>query len=137
MIPLEKLQPNDVDKFWPQAKPLIEDAMNHSGTIADIDPEFVLQQIKKNNMHFWIGLDKDEIAVVHVTQFSERPKRKALLILFTGAKKWSIDAWIWHLDVLKEFARQHNCKVVVGGGRFGWIKKLKPDFVRVQFDIEV
>jgi hypothetical protein len=137
MIPLMGLQPDEVDDFWPHVKPFIEKAMIRTGVIHDYDPEYVLDQLKTLRMQCWIGHEGSDIKVVHITTIDEFPKRRVLGIPFVGAQEGSIDDWIGHIEIFKEFAKAHGCSVVRGWGRKGWERKLNPNTVRIEFDIEV
>lgn len=137
MIPLIGLQQNEIEPFWPYVKPFIEKAMRRTGVDKDYDPEFVLNQLLTNKMQCWVGHKDQEIRVVHVTAIDEYPKRRVLGIPFVGAVGGSIDEWIDHIEVFKEFAREHECQAIRGWGRKGWEKVLDPDVVRIEFDIEV
>ena len=77
------------------------------------------------------------LIAVFVTQMIKHPKRKILTIPYVGAENGTIDTWIEAMDTFKAFAKEHGCEAVRGWGRKGWEKVLKPDSVRIEFDIEV
>lgn len=137
MMPLIVLQADEIDHFWPLVSPFIEKAMIRTGVIKDYDPEYVLNNLRAGYMQCWIGHEGEDIKVVHITMIDDLPKRKVLKIPLVGAEEGSIDNWIEHLQVFKEFARAHGCSVVRGGGRRGWERKLHPDKVHILFDIEI
>lgn len=137
MIPLIGLQQDEIVGMWPHVRPFIEKAMQRTGIIQDFDPEYVLEELQNFNMQCWVGHENDRIVVVHITKIDVFPKRKVLWVLFTGAIEGTINDWLEHVEVFKAFAREYECTAVRGGGRLGWVKKLKPDVVRVEFDIEV
>lgn len=137
MIPLIGLQQDEIVGMWPHVRPFVEKAMERTGVIHDVDPEYVLERLKTFDMQCWIGHENDRIVVVHISQIQTFEKRNILCIPFTAAVENTIADWLDHIEIFKDFAKAHDCAVVRGGGRLGWIKKLKPDFIRVQFDIEV
>lgn len=137
MIPIIGLQPDEIEGMWPHVRPFIEKAMQRTGVIKDHDPDYVFEQLRTLNMQCWVGHKDDRIIVVHVTKIDVFPKRKVLWVLFTGAVEGTIDDWLEHIEVFKAFAQEHDCAAVRGGGRLGWVKKLHPDMIRVEFDIEV
>lgn len=137
MIPLIWVNPEDVDAIWSQIAPLIEKAMVRTGVDKSYDVDFVRLQIKAERFQCWVGVSDDRIIVAHVSTIEVKPKRKIFCIPLTGAVEGTIEDWIEHIDVFSDFAKEHGCSTVRGYGRLGWVKKLKPDDVRVEFDIEV
>lgn len=137
MIPLIGLQPGEVEEFWPHVRPFIEKAMARTGILKSYDPEYVFEKLKTFEFQCWIGHSNKQIKVVHITTIEVKPKRKILCIPFVGAVEGTIEDWIDHLEVFKEFAKAHGCTTVRGYGRKGWEKVLQPDDVRIEFDIEV
>ena len=137
MIPLIGLQPDEIEPCWPTVRPFIAKAMARTGIDKNYDVDHLLQYCKKGEMQVWVGHDDVDVVVVHVTEVEVYPKRKILAIPFTGAVEGTIDDWLDHIKVFEAFAQAHGCAAVRGFGRLGWIKKLEPDHVRVEFDIEV
>lgn len=128
---------DEIDYWWDQVEPLIHKPLWRTGAIREYESDDILRFIKTRDMQCWIAHDGAEILAVGVTEIVQYPRRNVLAIVTVGAKNGSIDAWIDHLDTLKAFAERHDCGVIRAWGRKGWAKKLKPDAVRIEFDIEV
>lgn len=78
----------------------------------------IKEKIKAGEMFIWPNTDS-----VIVTEFAEYPRYRVLSInLVAGNYKEVIEM----LPSLEEFAKQCDCKKIIGGGRKGWIRKLKP-----------
>ena len=78
----------------------------------------IKQKIKSGLMYIWPNKDS-----VIITEFAEYPRYRVLSInLVAGNYKEVIEM----LPSLEEFAKQCNCKKIIGGGRIGWKRKLKP-----------
>ena len=105
--------------------------------VKDYDTDYVYERVKDARMQCWIAHEDDRITAVFVTQVIKNPKRKILTIPYVGAENGTIDTWIEAIDTFKDFAKEHGCEAVRGWGRKGWEKVLKPDSVRIEFDIEV
>ena len=137
MIPILWVKGCDVEQIWETIEPLIAKAMMRTGVIKSFDPEFVKLQVLSERWQCWVGTENDAIKVVYITFIENFPKRKVLEIPLVGAIDNLIDMWIDHIEVFKNFAKAHGCSAVRGGGRKGWEKKLNPDAVRIEFEIEV
>lgn len=113
-------------------KPLIRMEMTKDFDVSDL-----YREITEQNMQCWLVIREDRIIGVCLTQILIYPRRKVLGIPFLGMEPHSIHQWLGHLEVLKSFARYHGCSAIRGWGRKGWVKILKPDIVRVEFDLGV
>lgn len=131
------VQPDEIDAYWFLIHPLLMKPFVRMEINKDYDVEYVREQVKIGKMQCWIAHKDEKIQSVFITQVHAFPKRKVLSIPFVGAEKGTIDDWIEAIDTFKEFARAHDCEVIRGWGRKGWERVLKPDSVRIEFDIEV
>jgi hypothetical protein len=78
----------------------------------------IKEKIRAGEMFIWPNKDS-----VIITEFAEYPRYRVLSInLVAGNYKEVIEM----LPSLEEFAKQCDCKKIIGGGRKGWIRKLKP-----------
>lgn len=127
----------EIDEWWPQIRHLVEKPLVRTGVIADFSPEDVRDLIRSGDMQCWIGHSDGKILVCGITEIMVYPRRKVLGIPFVGAEDGSIALWLAHIETLKDFARHHGCEIVRGWGRKGWVRALRPDHERVEFDIEV
>ena len=131
------IQPEDITVYWPYILPLLAKPFVRMELLKDYDPSYVLGEVKAKRMQCWIAYANDKIDAVFVTEIIDFPKRKILTIPYVGAETGTIDTWIEAMDTFKAFAKEHGCAAIRGWGRKGWEKVLKPDSVRIEFDIEV
>jgi hypothetical protein len=131
------IQPDEITVYWPYILPLLAKPFVRMELLKDYDPSYVLGEVKAKRMQCWIAHANDKIDAVFVTQIISHPKRKILTIPYVGAETGTIDTWIDAMDTFKAFAIEHGCAAIRGWGRKGWEKVLKPDSVRIEFDIEV
>lgn len=134
---LHGIQPDEIMIYWPYIQPLLNKPFVRMELLKDYDVEYVLEEVKAQRMQCWIAHSNDKIDAVFVTQIINHPKRKILTIPYVGAEPGTIDTWIEAIDVFKAFAKENGCAAIRGWGRKGWEKVLKPDSVRIEFDIEV
>ena len=134
---LHGVQPEEIDPLWPLLEPLLLKPLVRTEIIKDYDTSYVRDMMKDYKMQCWIAHEEDKINAVFITQIDDYPKRKVLSIPLVGAVNGTIDTWIGAMDTFKEFAKAHDCEAIRGWGRKGWEKVLKPDSVRIEFDIEV
>lgn len=137
MVNLYGIQPEEITVYWPYILPLLNKPFTRMEIIKDYDVGYVLGEVKAKRMQCWIAHADDKIDAVFVTQIINNPKRKLLTIPYVGAESGTIDTWIDAMDTFKAFAKAHDCAAIRGWGRKGWAKVLKPDSVRIEFDIEV
>ena len=78
----------------------------------------IKKRIKAGLMYIWPAKDS-----VMITEFADYPRYRVLNIIFLGGDYKELEEM---LPSVEEFARQCDCKQIIGGGRKGWIKKLKP-----------
>ena len=131
------IQPEEIDMYWPYVLPLLNKPFTRMEILKDYDTGYVREQVRKKHMQCWIAHENDQINAVFVTEVIKNPKRKILTIPYVGAVNGTIDTWIGAIDTFKAFARENGCEAIRGWGRKGWEKVLKPDSVRIEFDIEV
>ena len=131
------IQPEEITVYWPYILPLLNKPFTRMEIVKDYDVGYVLEEVKAKRMQCWIAHADDKIDAVFVTQIINNPKRKLLTIPYVGAESGTIDTWIDAMDTFKAYAKEHDCAAIRGWGRKGWEKVLKPDSVRIEFEIEV
>ena len=58
-----------------------------------------------------------------ITEIIEYPRLKAINLLFCGGDYKELQSM---LPSIEQFAKHFGCKRLYGGGRKGWLRKLKP-----------
>lgn len=134
---LHGLSPKEVQQYWQYIEPLLSKPFTRMEIIKDYDTDYVYDQLMENRMQCWISHENEKLTAVFITQINIFPKRKVLSIPYVGAVNGTIDTWIDAIEVFKDFAKANDCGAVRGWGRKGWERVLKPDSVRIEFDIEV
>lgn len=137
MTNLHGIQPDQLPIYWPYVLPLLEKPFIRLELFKDYGTDYVLEQVRALKMQCWIAHEDNKITAVFITQVLDNPNRKVLAIPYVGAESGTIDTWIDAMDTFKAFARENGCTIIRGWGRKGWEKVLKPDSVRIEFDIEV
>ena len=99
---------------WQRCKPYIEKAIKHQDafTIQDVE-----DKIRIGHLHLWPG-EKSAM----ITEFVNLPQIKALNLLFCGGDFEELKKMLYYIE---DFARNAGIKRLYGGGRQGWIRKLK------------
>lgn len=128
---------DEVAEWWPHLAPMITKALERTGVISDITTDDILEFLEDQDMQCWVAHDGESVLAVGITQIMIFPQRKVLAIPYVGAIYGTIEDWLKHIEDLKQFAREKGCTAIRGWGRKGWVKMLRPDVVRIEFDIEV
>ena len=99
---------------WERCKPFIEKAVKHqdSYTIDDVE-----DKIRHGLFHLWPG--KESAFVTEIIIF---PQNKAMNLLFCGGNYKEIEEILESIEI---FAKNAGIKRLYGGGRKGWIRKIK------------
>jgi hypothetical protein len=100
---------------WIFAKPLIKEALKHTDCYNLQDVE---EGIKNGVFHLWVG-EKSAM----ITEMIEYPQLRAINLLFCGGDYEELQSM---LPSIEQFAKHFGCKRLYGGGRKGWLRKLKP-----------
>ena len=77
----------------------------------------IKEKIRLGMFHLWPG--KDSVMITEIVEF---PRVKVLNILFLGGKFEELQSM---LPSIEQFAKHFGCKRIFGGGRKGWLRKLK------------
>lgn len=131
------LPADDAEQLWPDLAPLYAKALKRTGADKDYSTDDILTLVKSQDMQCWFVHDRLRVVCAVITQILVYPQRKVLGVVLVGALPGTIKSWLDHIEVMKNFARDHGCTALRGWGRKGWERALNPDVVRVEFDIEV
>ncbi len=77
----------------------------------------IKEKIRQGMFHIWPGKNS-----VMITEFVEYPRMKAMNLLFCGGDYKELEAM---LPSFEQFAKHFGCKRIYGGGRKGWLRKIK------------
>ena len=104
---------------WDSIKEYAEGCAKY--TFGRFTADDMLEGLLTKDQQLWIAFDDDGIYAFWVTEVSEYPQKRALLMHFVGGK--NIKAWgKIGLKQLQKFARDTGCTTIESYGRPGWEK---------------
>ena len=114
VVELKTQEKQPWEQEWARCKPFIEKAVKYqdSYTIDDIEAK-----IRSGIFHLWPGKRS-----AYITEFVLYPQVKALNLLFCGGDYKELEQM---LPSIEAFAKAAGIKRLYGGGRKGWIRKIK------------
>lgn len=114
VVKLKTQEKQPWEQEWARCKPFIEKAVKYqdSYTIDDIE-----DKIRSGIFHLWPGKRS-----AYITEFVLYPQVKALNLLFCGGDYKELEQM---LPSIEGFAKAAGIKRLYGGGRKGWIRKIK------------
>ena len=114
VVELKTQEKQPWEQEWARCKPFIEKAVKYqdSYTIDDIE-----DKIRSGIFHLWPGKRS-----AYITEFVLYPQVKALNLLFCGGDYKELEQM---LPSIEGFAKAAGIKRLYGGGRKGWIRKIK------------
>lgn len=114
VVDIQEAQREPWEVEWERCKPYIAKAVKHqdSYTIDDIE-----DKIRGGIFHLWPGKKS-----AYITEFVMFPQLKAMNLLFCGGDYEELEEM---LPYIEEFAKKAGIQRLYGGGRKGWIRKLK------------
>ena len=114
VVELKTQEKQPWEQEWARCKPFIEKAVKYqdSYTINDIE-----DKIRSGIFHLWPGKRS-----AYITEFVLYPQEKALNLLFCGGDYKELEQM---LPSIEAFAKAAGIKRLYGGGRKGWIRKIK------------
>ena len=114
VVELKTQEKQPWEQEWARCKPFIEKAVKYqdSYTINDIE-----DKIRLGIFHLWPGKRS-----AYITEFVLYPQVKALNLLFCGGDYKELEQM---LPSIEAFAKAAGIKRLYGGGRKGWIRKIK------------
>ena len=116
----ETLQQTQFDRIeglreeWLRVKPLIVKALEHDELYEIIDVEY---KIGNGTFLLWTGKQS-----AMITEFQEFPSKKICNLLFCGG---NFEELVQITSTIEDFCKLCGVTKLFGGGRRGWIKKLK------------
>jgi len=109
--------------LWPYCLDMLKPAMERDDW--SYTPELLHKAVKENKMQLWVvGDDAGFVKSSIITEIKTRPIGKVLVARYLGG----VDAELWIKyanDVLKKFAKDHDCVKIEAYGRLGWRKMAK------------
>ena len=114
VVELKTQEKQPWEQEWARCKPFIEKAVKYqdSYTINDIE-----DKIRSGIFHLWPGKRS-----AYITEFVLYPQVKALNLLFCGGDYKELEQMV---PAIESFAKAAGIKRLYGGGRKGWIRKIK------------
>ena len=121
------VEPRHVERFWPLAEFMVNEALNYSGKYAD--SKHIYEYLLKDMMQCWIMFGSDEneenkVFGIGITRISEMPNYNQLeIVICTGKRR---DLWEdQFVDTITKFAKSNGCKRLCIWARPGWEKVSK------------
>ena len=99
---------------WERSKPYIEKAMKYQDLYTIDD---VCSKIEDGSFLLWPGTRS-----AMVTEFVDFPQKRVCNLIFCGGDYKELKEITDHVEI---FAKKMNCSALYGGGRKGWLKKIK------------
>lgn len=114
----------NIDGVWLMIKDYAKGAADY--TYGRFTANDIRTGLKTKNQQLWIAHEDEEALGFVVTQISDYPQMRSLIMHFTGGKelpKWKS----MMLEELQNFAYNNGCDVIESQGRKGWGKVFKDD----------
>ena len=128
ITPLDNTQ---VDYLWHKLKPYFEGAAEY--TYGRFTANDIRTKLKNSpTQQLWIAHEEEDVYGFVITQPSDYPQLRALVMHFTGGTglmKWKSQM----LSTLQEYARNNGCDIIESFGRGGWGKVFKDDGFKSRF----
>ena len=99
---------------WERSKPYIERSMKYQDLYTIDD---VCSKIEDGSFLLWPGTRS-----AMVTEFVDFPQKRVCNLIFCGGDYKELKEITDHVEI---FAKKMNCSALYGGGRKGWLKKIK------------
>jgi hypothetical protein len=124
------IEQKNIDKIWHKVKGFAEDAAEY--TYGRFTANDIRTNLKNNHQQLWIAHEGDEVYGFVVTEPTDYPQMKALIMHFTAGK----EVLLWKDEMLKwirAFAKEQGCEIIESYGRVGWSKVFKDDGFQKRF----
>jgi hypothetical protein len=116
------VQPLEAKEWWGTVDGWLQEAIDQD-PFKSLGIDDIHSAVEKQEMQLWVVLTPTPKAAV-ITQIANYPKSKTLAVVLCGGIELS--TWIGSLvDVLRRFAKHHDCQSVACNGRKGWVRVLK------------
>lgn len=119
-----------IESVWPQIEGYLKGAADY--TYGRFSIEDIKHGVLTSPQQLWIAFDDRKIYGAVVTEITQYPKLKTLMMHFTGGielPKWKNEM----LKTLQKFAKDFECNVIESYGRRGWEKVFKDDGFKSRF----
>jgi hypothetical protein len=119
-----------IDSVWPSVEQYLKGAADYTYgrfTVGDIK-----NRLYTAPQQLWIAYDEETVYGVVVTELTQYPQMRTLVMHFTGGTelpKWKNEM----LQILQRFAKDQGCSVIESYGRIGWEKVFKNDGFKSRF----
>lgn len=112
--PPQQQSKEDWELEFERLEPHIISALKHQDryNLSDIK-----EKIGQGVFHIWPGKD-----AFYISSFGEFPKYRILNLFLCGGNYEELEEM---LKSIEQFAKQWECKYLYGGGRKGWLRKIK------------
>jgi hypothetical protein len=115
-----RVLPAHVEPLWPLVRDYIRAAMRHG-----YDEFYAESDIRRDcasgNAQLWVACDAEGIAAALVSRIAAYPKRRICQVPLIGGR--DMRRWLEPMQTLiEDFAREHGCTHMEGGGRSGWCR---------------
>lgn len=119
-----------VASVWPDIEQYMQGAAEY--TYGRFTVEDIKEGLLSKPHQLWIAFDDRKIYGAVVTEISEYPQLKALVMHFTGGIK--LNEWKNEmLQMLQRFGKDCGCTIIESYGRPGWEKVFKDDGFKSRF----
>jgi hypothetical protein len=119
-----------IESVWPDIEQYMQGAAEY--TYGRFTVEDIKQGVLTTPQQLWIAFDDRKIYGAVVTEVSDYPQMKTLIMHFTGGIK--LDEWKDKmLQMLQRFGKDCGCKIIESYGRPGWEKVFKDDGFKSRF----
>jgi hypothetical protein len=119
------LVPYDQVPFvWPQVEGFVNKALKYASGKYLLEDVYSL--VTDYKYPLWVAFNDDGIQGAVITRFIEYPRKKYLFLEFCGGR----DGFSWKtpmLEVLRSWAKDHDCDGIEAAGRDGWKKIFERD----------
>ena len=121
---------DQVDSVWLMIKDYAQGAADY--TYGRFTANDIRTGLKTKNQHLWIAHEDEKALGFVVTQISDYPQMRALIMHFTGGEdlpKWKEQM----LEELQNYAYNNGCDIIESMGRKGWGRVFKEDGFEERF----
>lgn len=123
--------PNDkIDLVWHRIKEFAEQAAKY--TYGRFTANDIRYSVKTKPQQFWLAHKDEEVYGFVVTEISDYPQMRSLIMHFTAGK----ELLLWKnlmLEEIQNFAHINGCDVIESMGRAGWAKVFEQDGFEKRF----
>lgn len=126
-----------LDVVWPDAAPLLEQAVETSG--GRYSMERLWEELQERKLGLWVALEGTTPIAAITTRIAVYPDCKALAMDWIGGTR--MEEWlpVAH-EILGRYGREHGCSHLEGYGRKGWERALRkfgwvPDLITYRMDL--